>query len=70
MVASGPTFELLRQPEVLRRADLVPPQIVDISMRLVEQNPQLANTPIATANTLEEIVSAVQALAGGKAVAQ
>lgn len=70
MVASGPTFELLRQPEVLQRADLVPPQIVDISMHLVAQNPQLANTPIATANTLEEMVAAVRALAGGKAVAQ
>ena len=34
VVADGPTFDILRQPSVLRRASLMPPQIVDIALRL------------------------------------
>ncbi|MGN0037622.1 MAG: energy-coupling factor ABC transporter ATP-binding protein [Coriobacteriales bacterium] len=66
LVAQGPTFELLRDPQVLQRADLVPPQIVAISMELVERHPELAGTPIASANTLEELTRALQACAAQK----
>ena len=36
VVADGPTFDILRQPSVLRRASLMPPQIVDIALRLAK----------------------------------
>ncbi|MCC6109071.1 MAG: energy-coupling factor ABC transporter ATP-binding protein [Denitrobacterium sp.] len=65
VVASGPTFEVLRQRAVLERAGLVAPQVVDVSLRLVERHPELAGTPIATANTLEETVAAIEAYAAG-----
>ena len=70
LVADGPTFDLLRDPDVLRRADLIPPQIVEISMELVRRNPQLAQTPIATANSLEEMTRAIEEYAAGKGVAR
>ena len=69
MVADGATFELLRNPEVLRRADLIPPQIVEISMELIARHPELASTPVATANSLEEMTRAIEALASGRGVA-
>ena len=61
VVASGPTFEVLRRRDVLERAGLVAPQIVDVSMRLVERHPELAATPIARANTLDEMMAAIEA---------
>ena len=39
----------------------VAPQIVDVSMRLVERHPELAATPIARANTLDEMMAAIEA---------
>lgn len=63
VVDQGPTFQVQRKPEVLRQADLIPPQIVDISLRLIQANPALANTPIGTANNLAETTAAVEALA-------
>ena len=60
VVDDGPTFEVLRRPETLAKASLVPPQIVGISMELVHRHPLLARTPIATANTLDEMVAAVE----------
>lgn len=65
VVASGPTFEVLRQRAVLERAGLIAPQVVDVSMRLVERHPELAGTPIATANTADEMVAAIEAYAAG-----
>jgi energy-coupling factor transport system ATP-binding protein len=65
VVASGPTFEVLRQRAVLERAGLIAPQVVDVSLRLVERHPELAGTPIATANTLDEMVAAIEAYAAG-----
>lgn len=65
VVASGPTFEVLRQRAVLERAGLIAPQVVDVSLRLVERHPELAGTPIATANTLDEMVVAIEAYAAG-----
>ena len=60
VIDDGPTFEVLRRPETVRRASLVPPQIVGISMELVRRYPSLAQIPIATANTLEEMASAIE----------
>ena len=60
VIDDGPTFEVLRRPETVRRASLVPPQIVGISMELVRRYPSLAQTPIATANILEEMASAIE----------
>lgn len=65
VVASGPTFEVLRQRAVLERAGLIAPQVVDVSLRLVERHPELAGIPIATANTLDEMVAAIEAYAAG-----
>ena len=66
LVAQGPTFQLLRDPEVLRRADLVPPQVVAISMELVARHPELAGTAVASANTLQELTAALQGIAEEK----
>ncbi|OUO91769.1 energy-coupling factor ABC transporter ATP-binding protein [Gordonibacter sp. An230] len=64
VVADGPVFEVLRDHAVLGRASLVPPQIVDISLVLAAESPRLAGTPVARANTVEEMVEAVAAEAG------
>ena len=66
LVAQGPTLQLLRNPEVLRRADLVPPQVVAISMELVARHPELAGTAVASANTLQELTAALQGIAEEK----
>ncbi|MGN0078424.1 MAG: energy-coupling factor ABC transporter ATP-binding protein [Coriobacteriales bacterium] len=66
LVAQGPTFQLLRDPEVLRRADLVPPQVVAVSMELVARHPELAGTAVASANTLQELTAALQGIAEEK----
>lgn len=63
VVDQGPTFEVLRKPEVLRQADLIPPQIVDISLRLIQANPALAETPIGKANDLAQLTAAIEAFA-------
>lgn len=60
VVDDGATFDVLRRPETLERASLVPPQIVGISMELVRRYPALAQTPIARANTLDEMVAAIE----------
>jgi energy-coupling factor transport system ATP-binding protein len=62
VIDDGPTFEVLRRPETLRRASLVPPQVVDVSMELVRRDPSLAATPVATANTMDQMVAAVAAV--------
>lgn len=66
LVAQGPTFQLLRNPEVLRRADLVPPQVVAISMELVARHPELTGTAVDNANTLRELTAALQGIAEEK----
>lgn len=66
LVAQGPTFQLLRNPEILRRADLVPPQVVAISMELVARHPELTGTAVDNANTLQELTAALQGIAEEK----
>ena len=69
VIDEGPTFEILRKPQTLQRADLIPPQITDISMRLAAELPQLCNTPVACADTVEDMVNAIAAHAGRGGVA-
>lgn len=64
IVGMGPTFEVLRDRSVVEKADLLTPQVVDISMRLVECRPELAQTAIARANTLDELTRAIEEYLG------
>lgn len=74
VVADGPTFAVLRDKDVLQRAHLLPPQIVDVSLRLADElesdgageasspsAPLDAVVRAASANTLDEMVSALAA---------
>ena len=60
IVADGPTFKVLRDTDVLHRADLIAPQICEISMRIAQELPALSTTPIAQANTLDEMRRAIE----------
>ena len=64
IVDDGPTFDVLRNRETLAAASLLPPQIVELSMELVDLMPKLAQTPIAQANTLNEMQAAIEVAAG------
>ena len=66
VVADGATFEVLRDRESLEQADVIPSQVVEISTRLVERNSSLALGPVACANTLDELTSALVGLAESK----
>ena len=59
VVADGKTFNVLRNPEVLAKADLIPPQATAISMGLLEAVPGIAGSAISTANTIEELELAI-----------
>lgn len=63
VVNQGSTFDILRNQTTLAEADLVPPQVVDISLALPMMEPALGATPIATANTLSEMQAAVEMVA-------
>lgn len=63
VVDQGPTFEVLRNRQTLAEADLVPPQMVDVSMALPMIDPRFAATPVAEANTLDEMQSAIEVMA-------
>ena len=58
VVADGPTFEVLRNSEVLKAAHILPPQITEISLALNQNCAQLP-LPIAQANTVDEMVCAL-----------
>ncbi|MBQ9041540.1 MAG: ATP-binding cassette domain-containing protein [Eggerthellaceae bacterium] len=64
VVDQGPTFEVLRNRHTLEVASLVPPQIVDISLGLSIMRPELAGTLVGTANTLNEMETAVASAVG------
>ena len=61
VIDQGPTFQIMRNPETMRAADLIPAQITDISMRLAEQLPSLASDALADANIVDEMVAALEA---------
>ena len=65
VIDEGPTFDVLRNRRTLEQANLVPPQIVDISLGLSIINPVLASTPVAHANTLGEMQDAIVTIVGG-----
>ena len=59
VVDDAPTFDVLRNRDTLERASLVPPQIVDLSLELARAMPRLAETAVARANTVDEMLAAV-----------
>lgn len=65
VVADGPTFEVLRNPQVLKTASIIPPQVVEVSMALGRS---VANCPaaVARANTLAEMTDAIAQAANRK----
>lgn len=67
VVDDGPTFEVLRRPQTLVAASLVPPQMLELSLSLCERRPALARTGIATANTLSDMTAALVDLLGSQA---
>lgn len=68
VIDEGPTFEVLRDRRTLEAASLVPPQIVDISLALPLMRADFANTPLASANTLNDMQLAVEEVVRGVAV--
>lgn len=67
VVDQGPTFDVLRNRRTLEVANLVPPQIVDISLALPLMRPDLAESAVARANTLNEMEAAVADAVGKSA---
>lgn len=67
VVDEGSTFEVLRNGQSLAQASVMPPQVVEISTRLIELHPSLAQTPVAAANTLDELTCALDGLAARQA---
>lgn len=63
VIDQGPTFQVMRNPQTMRAADLIPAQITDISLRLAEQLPSFASDAFADANTVDEMVAALEAAA-------
>ena len=59
VVDDAPTFDVLRNRDTLERASLVPPQIVDLSLELARAMQRLAETAVARANTVDEMLAAV-----------
>ena len=64
VVADGETFAVLRDRDVLARTHLLPPQMVDLSLRLVEEGAVVASSPVALAMTLDEMTDALASAAG------
>lgn len=64
VVADGETFAVLRDRDVLARTHLLPPQMVDVSLRLAEDGAVEAASPAALADTLDEMTDALAAAAG------
>lgn len=64
VVDQGPTFEILRNRHTLEAASLVPPQIVDISIALSMMRSDLVDSPVAYANTLDDMCVAVAEAVG------
>ena len=58
-IADGPTFEILCNTEVMAAADLIPPQVVEVALRLQQEN--AAPSSVTSANTLEQMIDALGA---------
>ena len=64
VVADGATFNVLRDGGVLSRAHLLPPQIVEVSMRLAQEGAVSPASPVAGANTLDDMERALASEVG------
>lgn len=64
VVADGETFAVLRDRDVLARTHLLPPQVVDVALRLAEEGTVAETSPVALADTLDEMTDALAAAAG------
>lgn len=64
VVADGATFDVLRDEGVLSRAHLLPPQIVEVSMRLAQEGAVSPASPVAGANTLDDMERALASEVG------
>lgn len=68
VVADGPTFEVLRDGEVLKRAHILPPQVTEVSM-ILERSLPAVPAGVARANTVGQMIEAVaQAVQEGQRV--
>ncbi len=68
VIDQGPTFEVFRHRSTLEEANLIPPQIVDISLALPLMDKKLATSPLALANTLNEMQIAIEAVVGDASI--
>lgn len=59
IVADGATFDVFRNEAALSRAHLLPPQIVEISIRLEARGVVASDSEIARANTLDQMTEAI-----------
>ena len=66
VVADGATFDVLRDEGVLSRAHLLPPQIVEVSMRLAQKGAVPPASPVAGANTLDDMERALASEVGAR----
>ena len=66
VVADGATFDVLRDEGVLSRAHLLPPQIVEVSMRLAQEGAVSPVSPVAGANTLDDMERALASEVGAR----
>ena len=64
VVADGETFAVLRNRDVLARTHLLPPQVVDVALRLAEDGAVETASPVALADTLDEMADALASAAG------
>ncbi|MBQ9021822.1 MAG: ABC transporter ATP-binding protein [Eggerthellaceae bacterium] len=65
VIDDGPTFDVLRNPATLAQASLLPSQIVQLSLELAARHAELAGSPVAAANDLDQMVHACLAQLGG-----
>ena len=66
VVADGATFDVLRDEGVLSCAHLLPPQIVEVSMRLAQKGAVSPASPVAGANTLDDMERALASEVGAR----
>lgn len=59
VIDDGATFDILRQPNTIKAADLIPSQIIELSMQLARTSSVLSCSDVARANTLEEMRDAL-----------
>lgn len=64
VIADGATFDVLCDEGVLSRAHLLPPQIVELSMRLAREGAVSPASPVACANTLDDMERALTSEVG------